>query len=310
MSADAAATLPLVSVVVPVLDGADHIGACLRSLLSQAYPSGRFEVLVVDNGSDDETLRIVRSYPGVRALTEDTVRSSYAARNRGVGAARGSVIAFIDADCVAEPTWLVAGVRSMLDSGADLVGGNVVFDYADPRSGAQLFDSITNMQVERNVRERSVAKTANLLVRAELFDAIGPFPGTVASGGDVAWTARATRAGHELVYAPDARVHHPARGLRELLRKQYRVGRGQPAAWIDQGLSRRGLVRLGLRTLVGRPTPARIRRELEHRGVMASRSEILRAWVAGLAAGSATVAGMVRSGRALTNPRSREVVQS
>lgn len=310
MRADAPATLPLVSVVTPVYNGAPHIAGCIESVLAQDYPSGSVEMIVVDNGSTDATLDIVRSYHAVRPLVEDGVRSSYAARNRGIGAARGSIIAFLDADCVAEAHWLTAAVTSMLDSGADLVGGNIVFDYANPRSGAQLFDSITNMQVERNVRDRAVAKTANLLVRASTFEAVGPFPGTMASGGDVAWTARATRAGHELVYAPDARVHHPARDLRALLRKQYRVGRGQPEAWMSQGLSRRGFVRLALRTLMVRPGPARIHRELSRRGVTASRTEVLRTWAAGLLAGGATVAGMFRAGRALSRPRPREVVPS
>lgn len=285
---------PLVSVIIPVLDGAEHIAGCIESVLAQDYPSDRFETLVVDNGSTDMTREIVRSFP-VRLLVEDRLHSSYAARNHGVRHARGSCIAFVDADCLAETSWLTQAVEAMSRTGADLVGGNVVFDYVGRPSGAQLFDSITNMQVERNVRERRVAKTANLLVRTTIFDSVGLFPGDMTSGGDVAWTAGATDAGHELVYAADARVHHPARDLAELLRKQYRVGRGQPAAWMRQGHSRRGFIRLMARTVAVRPRPARISSELQRRGVDVGAAQIARAWLAGLLAGVATAAGMLRS---------------
>jgi hypothetical protein len=68
-----------------------------------------------------------------------------------------------------------------------------------------------------------VAKTANLFVKISLFDEIGMFPHHATSGGDVQWTAMATRAGHKLVYTPCAIVKHLARTLNELLKKQYNI---------------------------------------------------------------------------------------
>ncbi|HEX2028218.1 MAG TPA: glycosyltransferase, partial [Nitriliruptorales bacterium] len=55
--------LPLVSVVVPVYQGADHIAGCIESVLAQDYPGDRLEMLVVDNGSSDATREIAGSYP-------------------------------------------------------------------------------------------------------------------------------------------------------------------------------------------------------------------------------------------------------
>src|SRR5262245_13302207 len=98
---------PRVSVIVPVRDGAETIGTCLDALCALDYPERVHEVIVVDNRSTDRTRQIVAGYP-VRLVEERAVQSSYAARNRGVVAATGDVLAFTDADCVPDRAWLRA----------------------------------------------------------------------------------------------------------------------------------------------------------------------------------------------------------
>jgi hypothetical protein len=93
-----------------------------------------------------------------------------------------------------------------------------------------LLDSITNLDQQRSVALRSVAKTGNLFATRRVLDAIGPFLER-RSGCDVEWTGRASGAGFALVYAPEAVVEKPARAAFALARKQYRVGRGQMALW-------------------------------------------------------------------------------
>lgn len=80
--------------------------------------------------------------------------------------------------------------------------------------------------MEGNIRERDVAKTANLLVQQYVFNEIGDFPSHLRSGGDVIWTSRATDEGFDLVFCPDAEVWKPSRGFAGLVKKQYRVGKG------------------------------------------------------------------------------------
>ena len=96
---------PFVSVVVPVYNGADTIEGLLQSLLALDYPAECHEIIVVDNGSTDHTRQIVGRYP-VRLLEERETKGAAAARNKGIRHARCDIIAFTDADCVADPNWL------------------------------------------------------------------------------------------------------------------------------------------------------------------------------------------------------------
>lgn len=99
-----AQALPLVSVVVAAPDAEGELDRCLASLLDIDYPAGRYELLIVDNGSRDRTAEIVKRFP-VRNLDEPRSRVSHA-RNAGIRASRGDVVAFTDPDCLVSKQWL------------------------------------------------------------------------------------------------------------------------------------------------------------------------------------------------------------
>jgi glycosyltransferase involved in cell wall biosynthesis len=94
---------PFVSIIVPVYNGSRTIDALLTSLLALDYPPDQHEILIVDNKSTDDTRQRIQRYP-VTLLEETEIQGSYAARNRGIEAAQGEILAFTDADCVVEPT--------------------------------------------------------------------------------------------------------------------------------------------------------------------------------------------------------------
>ena len=97
-------TLPTVSVVVPTYNRADRLKDTVASILAQTVPPA--EVVIVDDGSTDDTARVCRDFPSpVRYLYRENGGSA-AARNTGMRAARGEYIAFLDADDVWEPTKL------------------------------------------------------------------------------------------------------------------------------------------------------------------------------------------------------------
>ena len=219
---------PFVSVIVPVYNDEKRIENCIKSLLTQTYPSENYEIIIVDNGSTDGTLKKINRFP-VKIFHENNFQGSYAARNKGLTYAKGKIIAFTDSDCTPVAEWITEGVKAIHEKSADLASGNVRFTFSPNKTGAEIYDSLTNMQIEQNILERKVSKTANLFVRSVIFKKIGLFPSELQSGGDVIWTGLATKNGYNLVYAHRAEVAHPTRKLVALMNKQYRVGKGQPA---------------------------------------------------------------------------------
>ena len=229
-----------VSVLVPVFNDPTGIENILHSLVRQSYPKHLYEIIVIDNGSTDKTYQVAskfqQNYPDmIKVLVEDSIQSSYAARNTGYTASKGEIIAMIDADCTPIPEWIENGVYVLHENNADMVGGKVAFQFSSKPGPAEMYDAISNMQMKQNIEERGVAKTANLFVRRTIFESIGPFPPNLKSGGDVNWTGKATHAGFRLIYSEKPKVTHPTRQFKALLMKQHRVGTGQPAIWKKQG---------------------------------------------------------------------------
>lgn len=105
-------------------------------------------------------------------MIEDRMQSSYVARNKGFRAAGGEVIALTDAGCRPMPNWIEEGVRA-LDAQGAMAGGHVRFVYSTWPSVAEVYDSFTNMQQKRSIRERSYA---NLFIRSAVFAVVGCSP--------------------------------------------------------------------------------------------------------------------------------------
>src|SRR4029450_1606055 len=112
---------PSFTVVVPVRNGEATIRACIESLVAQQYPADRFDIIVVDNGSTAGTAQIVAPYP-LTVVQCDTLGPS-PARNAGVWHARGEIVAFTDADCVADTGWIAALARAFSEEAIGAAGG-------------------------------------------------------------------------------------------------------------------------------------------------------------------------------------------
>jgi GT2 family glycosyltransferase len=230
-----------VSVIVPVRDAAATLGDCLDGLAEQQLTGVDFEVIVVDNGSHDDTPRIARHHPlGPRVISESRP-GSYAARNAGLAVAQGKAVAFTDGDCCPGPAWLVRGLRAL--QSAELAAGRVRPRLSSAPTRWERFDAGHHVDQRKYVEVLGFGATANLFVRREVFDGIGVFDGTLRSGGDREFCNRATAAGFRLAYAGDAEVtHRSRRTARETWRLHRRLGVGlrdlsrrgmQPPAWRD-----------------------------------------------------------------------------
>jgi glycosyltransferase involved in cell wall biosynthesis len=122
-SSEAPTEARLASIIIPTFNGASRIGECLDSLSSQAAGLD-VEILVVDDGSTDNTAKVVERYPSVRLMTQANAGPA-AARNRGALAARGKILLFTDDDCVPMPDWLDAMLVPFTDP--EVVGAKGVY---------------------------------------------------------------------------------------------------------------------------------------------------------------------------------------
>lgn len=199
-----------ISVIIPFYNAAAYVGRCIAGLLAQDYPADRFEVLMIDNNSPDHSADIIRQHPGIKLLHEPA-QGAYAARNTGVRAARGRVLAFTDPDCIPDRDWLTQLTRALEAPGAKLVVGQV---YA-PADAGRLH---LLMDYEHTKEAHVLASddpalyfghTNNLAVTRAAFDRCGPFVER-ARGSDTILVRRIVDAlGCQAVqYAPQARVEH------------------------------------------------------------------------------------------------------
>jgi len=266
-----------VSVVIPVFNNGDRLREVLVGLENQEYPRDRFEVIVVDNGSTDNSPEVARSFQGVCLLKETAhSQSPYSTRNRGIESSQGKIIVFLDSTCVPETYWLAEGVRTLEGEDADLVGGNIEFEFSESVTAGEMLDSLINVKMKRAVEGRQVAKGGNLMVRRRVIDEIGMFPEGVRSGADVRWTREAVESEFTLVYGSDMTVRYPARPLGSLLRKQWRVAKQQPVIWEEQGKGA-SFLRI-LKGVLKPPSLQGIRKEIENRGKEFMKNSILEIW--------------------------------
>jgi glycosyltransferase involved in cell wall biosynthesis len=123
-----------ISVIVPFFNSRKYISRCVDGLLGQAYPRELTEILMIDNNSTDGSAEAARKDARIRVLSQPK-QGSYAARNRGLQEARGEIVAFTDADCVASPRWLAEIDGALRDDRVGIVLGSHRFAGASPLVG-------------------------------------------------------------------------------------------------------------------------------------------------------------------------------
>jgi glycosyltransferase involved in cell wall biosynthesis len=246
---------PVVSVVVPTRGRARYLEVALDSLESQDLEDP-WELLVVDDGSEDRTTDLLRAR-GVRSVRLDPARGLNAARNAGVRETRGELVAFTDDDVCAPAGWLraiVEGARRHPD--ADSFGGPIRarFEGPVPRGCGREDPPLTTLDLGRKDRPAELVWGANMALRRRAFESIGEFDESIHGGGDEQeWLERLAAAGGGLVYLADAGLDHRREGgdarLVPLARGAYTRGRAMRA--YDKRRGRAPALSWELRALVG-----------------------------------------------------------
>lgn len=219
-----------ISVIVPVYNDGSGLRETVQSLLEQRYPAEQYEVIIVDNGSTDDTVEVARGLcastsPVVRLALETEVQSSYAARNVGIRSARGEILCFIDADMTAPPDYLQVVDTEMAGDVAYL--GCRVELYVQQNTWAARYNSVFGFPVADYLRRHFFAPTCCLSIRRAIVDDIGGFDPRLESGGDWEFGTRVHAAGYRQAYTDAITLLHPARSsFAALLRKSSRTARG------------------------------------------------------------------------------------
>lgn len=229
----------LVSVVIPVRNDAYRLQRCLESLSGCA---GVFEIVVVDNGSSDESGSVARSM-GARLIVEPSLLVG-ALRNRGVANCAGDVIAFVDSDHEVPKDWVENGLRCLKTEPSIVAVGAPCLS---PLQGTwvQTVWAIHRLRGP-NRRETDWLGAGNLFVTRSAFEEVGGFNEELVSAEDVDLCYRLKRHGGKVILDRSIRnIHHgEPKTVWQFLRKEYWRGSSSLKAWFSQGCPKRDIPNL------------------------------------------------------------------
>ncbi|MCD6507321.1 glycosyltransferase [Candidatus Poribacteria bacterium] len=221
---------PFVSIIIPTFNSGRYLRRCLNSLLALDYP--KYEVIVVDEGSTDETLKIACSFP-VRVLRKRK-KNPAASRNLAASMAKGDILVFLDSDCEVNPSWLSSLVKVFLDGNGKvgIAGGPDIAPSDQSLWGRCVDYAVTSFVGTGGVRRGGRWRLApyyprgcNMAIPRFVFQEVEGFDESFDLGEDTEIAYRIHRKGYEIKYVPDAIVAHWRReGLKAFLTQIW--GRG------------------------------------------------------------------------------------
>jgi glycosyltransferase involved in cell wall biosynthesis len=212
--------MAVISIIIPALNEERALPACLDALVAQTLPVNQFEVIVVDNGSVDRTLRIARSFESLlpMRIVEKDGCSIAALRNLGAKLARANLLAFLDADCIAKPNWLSFALHILEERKGGVFGAG----YQIPENSAWVARAWYGSENKKSGRV-SYISGGNLIVSREEFLAAGGFDENLETSEDWEFCRRAASRAIPIHADPNLAVVHlgTPQTLREFYRKQY-----------------------------------------------------------------------------------------
>jgi GT2 family glycosyltransferase len=258
--------MPALSVIVGCRDAADTLGETLEAVAAQAYP-GWWEVVVVDNGSSDGTADVARAMatrlPNLRVLRPDDPGHQARGLNHGIEHAKGEVLAFLDADDVIGPDYLLHMGRAL--AGHPFAGGRVDVALLNPPEVRSRRPPLQAERIDEFCGFRPAVIGAAMGARRDALVAVGGMDPALPTQHDLDVSWRLAEAGLPAVFVPDAVLHYRYRSTAaEIFRQERGYGVGEVVLFQkfrSRGMPRRDPLRVAaaylrlLRTLPGLHTP-------------------------------------------------------
>jgi glycosyltransferase involved in cell wall biosynthesis len=194
------------SIIIPAKNEERVIGTCLQHVADLDFPTDDFEVILADNGSTDRTLEIFRSWSDRLNLSavERPGVSIAALRNAAAAISRGTLLGFLDADCLAPRNWLTDAEDFLEAADAEIVGAHFRIPHDSTWIARCWFDD----EHGNRAGETSYVPSGDLLVSRSTFDRIGGFDESLQTNEDYEFCQRAKRAGFSVYSFPQLEVIH------------------------------------------------------------------------------------------------------
>jgi glycosyltransferase involved in cell wall biosynthesis len=202
---------PLVSVIIPAYNAAEFMGETLDSVFAQTFK--QFEVIVINDGSSDteQLEEVLKRYPPNLRYIKQENRGAAAARNAGLRAARGKLIAFLDADDMWAPTFLEKQLELLESTGADLVFSDALL-FGDPPLAGRTFMEIEpprgEVSTENLLAVNVTVLTSTVLARKTPILDVGSFDESLRRGQDFELWLKLAKAGARFTCCREVLAQH------------------------------------------------------------------------------------------------------
>ncbi len=223
---------PIYSIIIPSFNRRAELERLLAALADQQIPAASYEIIVVDDGSTDQTREYLAGLSDNTRWLAHERQGPGQARNSGAAEARGSILLFIDTDCVPEPGWLAALSAPFSDESVGATGGAEVMQPGDSKLeqviSHVMFSKLSTGGLRGGSGKRLAKyypRTFNMAVRKSIFDKLGGFK-PMYNGEDVEFSYRVRQADYELEYCDEARVAHiRTYSVTDFIRRIFIMGR-------------------------------------------------------------------------------------
>ncbi|MFC2154048.1 glycosyltransferase [Candidatus Altiarchaeota archaeon] len=218
---------PSVSIVVPTYNRSHLLGECLDSLSKQTFQKNKLEIIFVDDGSRDDTKKVVEEYQKkdnrIKYLFQEN-RGQPSARNLGISESKGEIICFLDDDCIADEYWVEELVKGYSNEKIGGVGGKIT--GPPPKTLVEKYSEDAGIISQQKFIDKFIV-TANASYLRSVLDEVGGFQEGQPASEDTDLGVRVKMAGYELGYRPTATVLHKHRStVKGLVKQQFWYGRG------------------------------------------------------------------------------------